>query len=192
MGIVVGGGNFIRGTDLTETLKDIAQATADYMGMLTTVLNAIALQESIEAHGRQCRVLSAIHIRQVCEPYIRRRALRHLEKGRIVIFAGGTGNPFVTTDTAAVLRAIEMDAMSLLKATKVNGVYDKDPEIYPDAKMYKRVTFEEALNKELKVMDLTAFAMCHEHRLPVQVFNMFRAGALSSVLKNKNIGTMIY
>lgn len=189
--VVVGGGNFIRGSDWTRKLSVVDSATADYMGMIATVLNSLALQEALEKQGRESRVLSAIQVRQVCEPYIRRRALRHLEKGRIVIFAGGTGNPFFTTDTAAALRAVEIGAEVLLKATKVDGVYDKDPVKFPSAKKFTRLTYPEAIRRHLNIMDQTAFTVCQEHRLPIRIFNLFRRGGLSAALTGKPVGTTI-
>lgn len=191
LGIVVGGGNFIRGAKWGGKSKVIDAATADYMGMIATVLNALALQEALEKQGCSARVLSAIQVRQVCEPYIRRRALRHLEKGRVVIFAGGTGNPFFTTDTAAALRAVEIGAEVLLKATKVDGVYEKDPERFPKAKRFTRLTYSEAIRRHLDIMDQTAFTVCREHRLPIRIFNLFQPRSLSSALTGKPIGTMI-
>lgn len=191
LGIVVGGGNFIRGAAWTRKSSVVDAATADYMGMISTVLNALALQEALEKQGCDARVLSAIHVRQVCEPYIRRRALRHLEKGRIVIFAGGTGNPFFTTDTAAALRAVEIGADVLLKATKVDGVYEKDPELFPKAKRFTRLTYSEALRRHLNIMDQTAFTVCREHRLPIRIFNLFKPGNLSAALTGKPVGTII-
>ncbi len=191
LGIVVGGGNFIRGSEWTKKWKTLAAATADYMGMVATVINSLALQEALERAGRPTRVMSAIQVRQVCEPYIRRRALRHLEKGRVVIFAGGTGNPFFTTDTAAALRAVEMDAHVLLKATKVDGVYDRDPAKFPKAKRYTQLTYREAISKHLDIMDQTAFTVCQEHRLPVRIFNLFRPRALAAALTGKPVGTIV-
>lgn len=191
LGIVVGGGNFIRGADWSRKLNVVEPATLDYMGMISTVLNALALQESLETLGRDARVLSAIQVRQVCEPYIRRRALRHLEKGRIVIFAGGTGNPFFTTDTAAALRAAETGASLLLKATKVDGVYDKDPAKYPNAKRFSKLSYQEALDRHLNIMDQTAFTVCREHAMPIRIFNLFQRGSLAAALTGKPVGTII-
>lgn len=191
MGIVVGGGNFIRGQVWSQRLSVVDSATADYMGMIATVLNALALQEALEKAGQAARVLSAIHVRQVCEPYIRRRALRHLEKGRIVIFAGGTGNPFFTTDTAAALRAVEIGADVLLKATKVDGVYDKDPARFSKAKKFTKLTYDEAIRRNLKIMDQTAFTVCHEHNLPIRIFNLFKSGELAAALTGKSVGTIV-
>lgn len=191
LGVVVGGGNFIRGGTWASKSRLVDLATADYMGMISTVLNALGLQESLEKLGCAARVLSAIHVRQVCEPYIRRRALRHLEKGRVVIFAGGTGNPFFTTDTAAALRAVEIGADILLKATKVDGVYEKDPKLYPKAKRFTRLTYSEALRRHLDIMDQTAFTVCREHRLPLRIFNLFEPGQLVAALTGKPVGTII-
>lgn len=191
LGIVVGGGNFIRGTDWSRKTSLVDPATADYMGMVATVLNSLALQEAVEKQGCAARVLSAIHVRQVCEPYIRRRALRHLEKGRIVIFAGGTGNPFFTTDTAAALRAVEIGAEVLLKATKVDGVYDRDPAVHAGARRFTRLTYGEAIRRHLDIMDQTAFTVCREHRLPIRIFNLFRPKSLAAALTGKPIGTII-
>ena len=191
MGIVVGGGNFIRGADWTRTVRVVDPATADYMGMIATVLNALALQEAIEKAGTEARVLSAIHVRQVCEPYIRRRALRHLEKNRVVIFAGGTGNPFFTTDTAAALRAIEIGAEVLLKATKVDGVYDRDPMRHRGARRFTRLTYSEALRRHLDIRAQPAFPVCREPRLPIRIFNLFNPASLSHALTGKPVGTII-
>ena len=191
IGVVVGGGNFIRGQDWSKKLSVIDSATADYMGMISTVLNALAIQEALEKQGCPARVLSAIHIRQVCEPYIRRRALRHLEKGRVVIFAGGTGNPYFTTDTAAALRAVEIGATVLLKATKVDGVYDKDPSRFPNARRFTKLTYDEAIRRHLNIMDQTAFTVCHEHRLPIRIFNLFKPGLLAAALTGKPVGTIV-
>ncbi|MBI4179029.1 UMP kinase [bacterium] len=188
LGVVVGGGNFIRGAAFTQKTRVVDWATADYMGMISTVLNAIGLQEALEREGRAARVLSAIHVRQVCEPYIRRRALRHLEKGRVVIFAGGTGNPFFTTDTAAALRAVEIGAGILLKATKVDGVYDRDPNKFRQARKFSRLTYAEAISRHLDIMDQTAFTVCREHKIPLRIFNLFH---LAAALTGKPVGTMI-
>jgi uridylate kinase len=190
LAVVVGGGNFIRGATFSEK-GHIPRATADYMGMLATVLNALALQETMEALGQPTRVLSAISVYSVCEPFIRRRAVRHLEKGRTIILAAGTGNPFFTTDTCAALRATEIHADVLLKATKVDGIYDKDPKKYPDAKKYDQLTYEQALRDELKVMDLTAFTMCKERKVPLVVFNMNRQGNIARVVRGEKVGTTI-
>jgi len=189
IGIVVGGGNIFRG--LSASARGMDRASADYMGMLATVMNAVALSDALEKHNVVTRVLSAITISELAEPYIRRRALRHLEKGRVVIFAAGTGNPFFTTDTAAALRAMEIGAEVLLKATKVAGVYDKDPAKHQDARLYHRVSFTEALEKDLKVMDATAFALCRDNNLPIVVFDMNQPGNIREVVRGADIGTLI-
>lgn len=188
--IVIGGGNFWRGNDPYAQSMD--RAAADYIGMLGTVMNALALQEALEHRGVFTRVQTAIEMRAIAEPYIRRRAIRHLEKGRVVIFGAGTGNPFFTTDTAAALRAKEIDAHILLKATKVDGVYDKDPMKFTDAKKFERMTFDEAiLMEQVQVMDDTAFTLCKEHNLPVVVFNLAQPRAIERVVLGESIGTMI-
>ncbi|GAB4563025.1 MAG: UMP kinase [Haliangiales bacterium] len=189
LGIVIGGGNIFRG--LSASARGTDRATADYMGMLATIMNAVALSDALEKHGVKTRVLSAIEISQLAEPYIRRRAMRHLEKGRVCIFAAGTGNPFFTTDTAAALRAMEIGAEVLLKGTKVAGVYDKDPSQHSDARLYERVSFNIALERELRVMDATAFALCRDNQLPIVVFDMNRAGNIRDVVRGADIGTMI-
>jgi uridylate kinase len=190
LAIVVGGGNFIRGATFSEK-GHIPRATADYMGMLATVLNALALQETMEVLGQPTRVLSAISVYSVCEPFIRRRAVRHLEKGRTIILAAGTGNPFFTTDTCAALRATEIHADVLLKATKVDGIYDKDPKKHPDAKRFTELTYGQALRDELKIMDATAFTMCRERKLPLVVFDMKQQGNIARVVRGEKIGTTI-
>ncbi len=187
--IVVGGGNIFRG--LAASAKGMDRATADYMGMLATVMNALALQDALEALGCPTRVQSAIEMQAVAEPYIRRRAMRHLEKGRIVIFAAGTGNPYFTTDTTAALRALEIDATLICKATKVDGVYDKDPAKHADAKKYATVTFHEALQKRLGVMDSTAFALCMDNNLPIVVFDITAKNGLFKALTGKSVGTVV-
>ncbi len=188
--VVIGGGNIFRGFE-GENIG-IDRATADYMGMLATVINALALQSALERHrGIPTRVLSAIEMRQVAEPYIRRRAVRHLEKGRVVIFAGGTGNPFFSTDTAAALRAAEIEAEVLLKATKVGGVYDRDPERFPDAALIKEISYLEVINRGIKVMDHTALTMCRENGIPIIVFNIKEKGNLKSVVVGKDIGSVV-
>ncbi len=189
IGIVVGGGNLFRGAGLAEAGMD--RVTADQMGMLATVMNALALQDALERFDVFARVMSAIRINQVCEDYIRRRAVRHLEKGRVVIFAAGTGNPFFTTDSAASLRAIETNAEVMLKATKVDGVYSADPVKDPNAERYERLTYDEALDRNLKVMDATAIVMCREHGMPVKVFNINRPGELKRVVFGENVGTTV-
>ena len=190
LAVVVGGGNMIRGAQLAKEGK-VPQATADYMGMLGTAMNGLALKEVLENHGQPARVLSAINLSAVAENFIRGRAIRHLEKGRVVIFVAGTGNPFFTTDTAAALRAAEIGADALLKATKVDGVYDKDPVKHPDALRYESLTFTEALEKRLGIMDLSAFNLCREHRIPVVVFNMKKPGHIAEVVQGHPIGTRV-
>jgi len=187
--IVIGGGNIFRGAGLAKGGMD--RVTGDHMGMLATVINALALQDAIERTGRFCRVMSAIRINQVCEDYIRRRAVRHLEKGRIVVFAAGTGNPFFTTDTAASLRAIEINAELMIKATKVDGVYDADPMQRSDARRYERLTFDEALERRLGVMDTTALVMCRDNNLPIRVMNMFAKGDLKRLVMGEPVGTLV-
>jgi uridylate kinase len=186
---VIGGGNIFRGAGLARAGLD--RVTADHMGMLATVMNALAMQDAIESLGGTARVQSAVRINQVCEDYIRRRAMRHLEKGRVVIFAAGTGNPFFTTDSAAALRAIEINADVLLKATKVNGIYDSDPMKNPDAKRYATLTYDKVLQDRLNVMDATAIVMCRDNRMPLQVFNLNNAGDLPRVVRGEDIGTVV-
>lgn len=188
--LVMGGGNIIRGGVLAKE-GGINKATADYMGMLATVINSLALQESLEKQGVYTRVLSAIEMHQLVEPYIRRRAIRHLEKKRIVIFAAGTGNPFFTTDTAASLRAIEIQADVILKGTKVDGVYDSDPAKVKAAKKFDSLTFLDVLNKGLGVMDSTSISLCMDHKLPIVVFNLFEPGNLKRVVTGEKIGTIV-
>jgi uridylate kinase len=187
--VVIGGGNIFRGAGLARAGMD--RVTGDHMGMLATVMNALALQDALEALGAQSRVMSAVRINAVCEDYIRRRAVRHLEKGRIVILAAGTGNPFFTTDTAASLRAIEIEADVLLKATKVNGIYTDDPVRNPNAKRYARLTFDQVLADKLNVMDATAIVMCRDNNLPLQVFNLFNAGDLLRIVDGDDVGTVV-
>jgi uridylate kinase len=189
VGIVVGGGNLVRGQSLERL--GLNRVTADHMGMLATVINGLALSDAIEKLGKATRVLSAIEMRTVCEPFIRRRAIRHLEKGRVVIFVGGTGNPYFTTDTCAALRATEIDADVVLKATKVDGAYDSDPKKNPNAKKYEKLRYQEAIEKRLGVMDLTAIAMCMENELPIVVFNGLVPGNLEKVIKGAAIGTVV-
>ena len=189
LAVVVGGGNIFRGAGLAEAGLD--RVTGDNIGMLATVINSLALQDAIEKLGVQCRVMSAVRINQISEDYIRRRAIRHLEKNRVVIFAAGTGNPFFTTDTAASLRAIEINADMVLKATKVDGVYNKDPKKYDDAKFYKKLTYNQVLSEELEVMDTTAVVLCKENNLPLRVFNMLKKGALMSIINGEETGTII-
>jgi len=187
--LVIGGGNIFRGAGLAAGGMD--RVTGDQMGMLATVINALAMQDALEKMGGRCRVMSAIKINDVCEDYIRRRAVRHLEKGRIVIFAAGTGNPFFTTDTAASLRAIEINADLLMKATKVNGVYDDDPVKNSKATRYSRLTFDKVLTDRLNVMDATAIVMCRDNRLPLRVFNLNNAGDLPRVVRGEDVGTLV-
>jgi len=187
--VVIGGGNIFRGAGLARAGMD--RVAADHMGMLATVMNALAMQDALEALGVQTRVMSAIRINEVCEDYIRRRAVRHLEKGRIAIFAAGTGNPFFTTDTAAALRAIEISADVLLKATKVNGVYSDDPVRNPKAQHYPRLTFDKVLNDKLNVMDATAIVMCRDNHLPLRVFNLNNSGDLTRIVRGEEVGTLV-
>jgi uridylate kinase len=187
--IVIGGGNIFRGMEAAT--KGMERATADYMGMLATVINALALQNSLEKLGIPTRVQSAIEMREVAEPYIRRRALRHLEKGRVVIFAAGTGNPFFTTDTAAALRAIEIGADVIMKATKVDGVYSADPVKFPEAKKFDTITYMEVLKKGLNVMDSTAITLCMDNDLPIVVFNLRGKGNIKKALAGKRVGTLV-
>jgi uridylate kinase len=187
--VVVGGGNIVRGATIAST--GIEHATADYMGMLATVINALALQAAIERRGVDTRVQSAIAMQAVAEPFIRRRALRHLEKGRIVILAAGTGNPFFTTDTAAALRAVELNADALLKATNVDGVYDRDPRKHPDAIKFDTLSFEDALQRQLRVMDLTAFTLCMERTMEIVVFNIWKPSNLRRIALGEPIGTTV-
>ncbi len=189
LAVVAGGGNILRGT--VASAKGIDRATADYMGMLATVMNALALQDALEKRGVFSRVQSAINMQEVAEPYIRRRALRHLEKGRVVLFAAGTGNPYFTTDTSAALRALEIGAEAIIKATKVKGVYDRDPMKHPEAKLFDRLTYLEVLNRELEVMDATSISLCMDHSLPIIVFNLFEEGNLKKLLCGEHIGTVV-
>ena len=189
VGIVIGGGNIYRG--VAASVQGMDRTSADHMGMLATVINSLALQDSLEKLGVFTRVLSAIEMHQIAEPYIRRRAVRHLEKGRIVIFAGGTGNPFFTTDTAAALRAMEIKAQVILKATKVDGVYDQDPLLSKKAKKFDSLTYIEVLNRGLKIMDATAISLCMDHCLPVIVFNLNQKGNIRRVVLGQKIGTVI-
>ena len=187
--LVIGGGNIFRGEGLAQS--GIDRVTGDHMGMLATVMNSLAMQDALEKLGRQSRVLSAVRINRVCEEYVRRRAIRHLEKGRIVIFAAGTGNPFFTTDTAGCLRAIEVEADVIMKATKVNGVYDSDPAKNPDAKRYTKLTYTDAIEQNLGVMDMTAIVMCRDNNLPLRVFNLNDEGALPATMTDNEIGTTV-
>jgi uridylate kinase len=189
IGVVIGGGNIHRG--VAASARGMDRPTADTMGMLATVFNSLALQDALEARGVQARVQSALEMPAVCEPFVRRRALRHLDAGRIVIFAGGTGNPFFTTDTAAALRALEIGAEVLLKATKVDGVYDKDPKKHADAVRYDRLTYHEVLARDLAVMDATAISLCLDNRLPIIVFNLTTAGNIRRVVSGEPVGTLV-
>ena len=188
--IVVGGGNIFRG--LSSAAAGMDRANADYMGMLATVINALALRDALERAGSQCRVQTAITIQQVAEPYIRLRAMRHMEKGRIVVFAGGTGNPFFTTDTTAALRAAEIGADGVLKATRVNGVYNADPEIHADAVMLDEISYMEVISQRLGVMDTTAITMCMDNDLPIRVFNIAHPGNIASAVRGEAIGTLVH
>ena len=189
--MVVGGGNIFRGAQVAP--KGIERAQADNLGMLATVINALALQDSLERAGAPCRVQTAIEMREVAEPFIRRRAVRHLEKGRVVIFAAGTGSPYFSTDTAAALRAAEIHADCLLKATKVNGIYERDPKLYPDATFFPNLTYTEALMRQIGVMDAAAFSLCMENRIPTIVFNILHRGNLRKLLvENECLGTRVY
>ncbi len=185
----IGGGNIVRGVTVGEAGLD--RVSGDYMGMLATVINALALQNALEKRGIGTRVQSAIELRQVAEPFIRRRAIRHLEKGRIVLFAAGTGNPYFSTDTAAALRAIEVGAEAVLKATKVEGIYDADPVLVPSAKLIRRLTYQEVLEKGLRVMDSTAIALCMENRLPIIVFNVLQGGNVKHVVMGADVGSIV-
>jgi uridylate kinase len=190
LGIVVGGGNIFRG--VAAAARNMDRVTADQMGMLATVINSLALQDALEQMGVATRVMSAIQMNQVAEPYIRRRAIRHMEKGRIVIFAGGTSNPYFSTDTAATLRALEIKAELIAKATRVNGVYDKDPLKFPDAIMYPEISYLEVLSKGLAVMDASAVAMCRDNHLPILVFNLTTSGNIMRMSMGEPIGTVIH
>jgi uridylate kinase len=189
LGIVVGGGNIFRG--ITASTKGMDRTTADYMGMLATVINSLALQSALERQGVSTRVQTAIEMREVAEPFIQRRAVRHLEKGLVVIFAAGTGNPYFTTDTAATLRAVEIKADIILKATKVEGVYDRDPLQHADAVMYEKISFTDVLTGNLKVMDATAISMCRDNGLPLVVFNLQKAGNIRRVICGEAVGTVV-
>ena len=187
--VVVGGGNFFRG--VAQQAREMDRVSADHMGMLATVINALALQDAIEKQGVACRVMSAIEMNQVCEPYIRRRAIRHLEKGRVVIFAAGTGNPYFSTDTAASLRAMEIKADVLLKGTKVEGIYDADPVLSKDAVKFEQITYMEILRLGLKVMDLTAVSLCKDNNLPMIIFNMNEPGNIRRVILGERVGSLV-
>ncbi|MDR2112216.1 MAG: UMP kinase [Candidatus Accumulibacter sp.] len=190
LGVVIGGGNIFRG--IAPAANGMDRAQADYMGMLATVMNGLALQDAMRVAGMVARVQSALNIEQVVEPYIRGRAIRYLEQGRTVIFAGGTGNPFFTTDTAAALRGAEIGAEIVLKATRVDGIYTADPEKFPAAKRYDAISFDEAISRNLAIMDTTAFALCRERRLPIKVFSIVKPGALKRVVLGENEGTLVY
>jgi len=189
LGIVIGGGNIFRG--MAASARGMDRTSADYMGMLATVINSLALQSALERAGVPTRVQTAIEMREVAEPFIQRRAIRHLEKGRVVIFAAGTGNPYFTTDTAAALRAVEIRADVLLKATKVDGVYDRDPVCFPDAVMYDKINYTDVLTKNLKVMDAAAISLCRDNGLPLIVFNLQKAGNIKRVICGGNVGTKV-
>ena len=189
IGVVVGGGNFFRGVQ--ESAKNMAQANADYMGMLATVINAVALKDALDKNGTQTRVQSAITMTAVAEPYIRLRAIRHLEKGRVVIFAAGTGNPYFTTDTAASLRAAEIDADLMLKSTRVEGVFDKDPEVEEQAELYNEISYKDVVSSKLKVMDLTAITLCEENEMPIRVFDGTKEQNIYKALTGEKLGTLI-
>jgi uridylate kinase len=190
LAIVIGGGNIFRG--MMGTASGMDRASADYMGMMATIMNAIALQDAIERHGESVRVISALHVREIAEPYIRRRAVRHLEKGRIIIFAAGTGNPYFTTDTAASLRAMEIQADVVLKGTKVDGVYTSDPMRDPEAMRYDTLTFTEALNRQLGVMDATAMSLCRDNQMPIVVFNVTAQGHMLKAVSGESVGTLVW
>lgn len=189
LALVIGGGNIIRG--LSASAQGTDRTTADYMGMLSTVINALAMQDALEKEGIQTRVQTAIWMQELAEPYIRRRAIRHLEKGRVVIFAGGTGNPYFSTDTTAALRALEIGAEAILKGTRVEGIYDSDPETNPDAQMYATISYIDVLQKGLKVMDSTAVSLCMDNRLPILVFNL-KPGNVVRVLAGEDVGTLVH
>jgi|SRR5690625_74539 len=187
--VVIGGGNIYRGVSNEESV--IERVQGDYMGMLATVINGMALQSCLESVGVYTRLVSAIEMKEVAEPYIRRRSIRHLEKGRVVIFSAGTGNPYFTTDSAAALRAIEIDAEVILKGTKVDGVYTEDPEFNPKAEMYDRITFDEVIDKNLRIMDKTAFTLCQENNLPIIVFNIYNKGNLKKLIEGELLGSVV-
>jgi uridylate kinase len=189
LGVVIGGGTIFRGAGLAASGMD--RVSADHMGMLATVMNALALQDALERNGTFCRVMSAIRIHEVCEDYLRRRAIRHLEKGRVVIFAAGTGNPFFTTDSAASLRAVEIGAELMLKATQVDGVYNADPNKDPDAVRYDELSYDEVINNRLAVMDTTAVVMCQEQKIPLRVFDVHKEGNLTKIIHGEEVGTLV-
>ena len=190
VGLVIGGGNIFRGAGLQS--KGMDRVTGDHMGMLATVMNALAMQDALERLGAYARTMSALKINEVAEDYIRRRAIRHLEKGRIAIFAAGTGNPFFTTDSAAALRAIEVGAELLLKATKVDGIYEADPKKVPEAKRYDSLTYDEVLSRNLQVMDTAAFALCRDQNVPIRIYDMMQPGALMRILRGEPLGTLVH
>lgn len=189
LGIVIGGGNIFRGAGLAESGMD--RTTGDHIGMLATVINALALQDALERRGMHVRVMSAIRINEVCEDFLRRRAIRHLEKGRVVILAAGTGNPYFTTDSAAALRAIEIEARLMIKATRVNGVFSMDPEKHPGAVRYDRLAYDEVIERKLGVMDATAIVLCRDHAMPIRVMDMARPGALLRAARGEPVGSLI-
>ena len=189
VGLVIGGGNILRGSEVASDV--LGRVTSDHMGMLATVINALAMQDSLESLGQSVRVMSALQINQICEDFKRRRAIRHMEKGRVVIFAAGTGNPFFTTDSAASLRGIEVDVDLLIKATKVDGVYSDDPMTNPDAEFYPSISFDDAIDKRLNVMDATALVLCRDHLLKLRVVNIFDKGAIKRVVGGEDIGTLV-
>jgi uridylate kinase len=189
IGLVIGGGNIFRGAGLAAAGMD--RVTGDHMGMLATVINALAMADALEKQGGFARVMSAIKINEVCEDYIRRRAIRHMEKGRIALFAAGTGNPFFTTDSAAALRASEIGADLLLKATKVDGIYDADPKKFPNAKRFERLSYDEVIARNLQVMDTAAFALCRDNQVPLRIYDMMQPGALMRILKGEALGTLV-
>ena len=190
IGLVIGGGNIFRGAGLAAGGMD--RVTGDHLGMLATVINALAMADALEKQGGYARVMSAIKINEVCEDYIRRRAVRHLEKGRITLFAAGTGNPFFTTDSAAALRATEIGAELLLKATKVDGIYDSDPKKNPDAKRFEQLDYDEVIARNLQVMDTTAFALCRDNSIPLRIYDMMQPGALMRILRGEPLGTLVH
>jgi len=190
IGLVIGGGNIFRGAGLQS--KGMDRVTGDHMGMLATVINALAMQDALERLGAYARTMSALKINEVAEDYIRRRAIRHLEKGRIAIFAAGTGNPFFTTDSAAALRAIEVGADLLLKATKVGGIYEADPKKVPEARRYESLSYDEVIARNLQVMDTTAFALCRDQNLPIRIYDMMQPGALMRILRGEPLGTLVH
>lgn len=187
--VVIGGGNIFRGLQANDS--GIERVQGDYMGMLATIINGMALQSTLESQGVYSRLVSAIEMKEIAEPYIRRRAIRHLEKGRVVIFSGGTGSPYFTTDSAAALRASEISADVILKGTRVDGIYSADPEKVPDAELYESISFGEVISKDLKIMDKTAFTMCHENDIPIIVFNINKHGLLKRVVQGEDIGTLV-